>query len=65
MGVNGMARVTVRVPDADLKEIAEHVDAGRYPNQSEAIREAITRLLREEPAGDRPRARPALADGGR
>ena len=37
----GMDRVTLRVPKRQLEEIERAVDAGEYPNRSEAIRAAI------------------------
>lgn len=40
-----MERVTLRVPKAKVEELERHVDAGEFPNRSEAIRTAIRDLL--------------------
>ena len=40
-----MSRVTVRMPDQQVEEIDELIDAGTFPNRSEAIRAAIRDLL--------------------
>lgn len=58
-----MHRVTLRIPKQQLDAIEAEVDAGRYPNQSEAIRDAIRRLL-EEPTGRVDGRGPTIADGG-
>jgi metal-responsive CopG/Arc/MetJ family transcriptional regulator len=36
-----MQRVTLRVPETRIEEIEAAVEAGQYPNRSEAIRAAI------------------------
>lgn len=36
-----MERVQVRLPEQDLERIGEEVEEGKYPNQSEAIRDKI------------------------
>lgn len=45
-------RVTVRVPTAQLEDIEALVEAGRYPNRSEAIRAAIGQLVASESEGE-------------
>jgi len=40
-----MKRVTLRVPEAKVDELDRQVDAGEFPNRSEAIRTAIRDLL--------------------
>jgi len=49
-----MKRVTLRVPDEQVDELDDHVDRGRYPNRSEAIRTAIRDLLDDLPENERP-----------
>lgn len=44
----GCERVTVRDTDGQLEEIDALVDAGQFPNRSEAIREAIRQLVGSE-----------------
>lgn len=50
-GDGGMPRVTLRIPQGQLDEIEKEVELGRYPNQSEFIRDANRRsLARSQPA---------------
>lgn len=42
-----MERVTLRIPDQQLKGVEERVDAGEFPNRSEAIRAAVRDFLSE------------------
>lgn len=49
-----MERVTLRVPEAKVDELERHVDAGEFPNRSEAIRTAIRDLLNDMDDPGRP-----------
>lgn len=42
-----MKRVTLRIPEAHVKDVDALVDAGEFPNRSEAVRDAVRELLRE------------------
>jgi len=47
--------ITVKIPDAYLRDLDELVRIGLYPSRSEAIRTAVRELLRKElhkPVGD-------------
>ena len=48
-----MDRVTLRVPEQQVSELDGHVDRGRFPNRSEAIRTAIRDML-DELDGEKP-----------
>lgn len=48
----GCERVTVRDTDGQLEAIDALVDAGQFPNRSEAVREAIRQLVSAESWGD-------------
>lgn len=52
-----MDRVTLRIPEQQIDEVEELVEAGRYPNRSEAIRTAVRKFVTEERKARR-------ADGG-
>ena len=67
MPISDYERVTVRLPKTDVADLAERVDAGEYPNRSEAIRQAVSGLLDDADTDGQRRRRPqrALADGGR
>lgn len=41
-------QIPVRIPEEDAKKLDDYVARGRFANRSEAFREALTRLLREE-----------------
>ena len=43
-----MDRVTLRLPRRQVKELDAMVDAGEFPNRSEAIRTAVRDMLKEE-----------------
>lgn len=43
-----MDRVTLRLPKEQLDELEQLVDQGRYPNRSEAIRDAVRQLVDQE-----------------
>jgi len=43
-----MERVTFRATKEQLAEVEALVDAGEFPNRSEAIREAVRQLVGEE-----------------
>ena len=43
-----MDRFTLRIPEQQLEEVESLVDAGKYPNRSEAIRSAVRDMIREE-----------------
>lgn len=53
-----MERVTLRVPKQQLEEVEEMVEAGEFPNRSEAIRAAIRDLLNEHGHGRDQERRP-------
>jgi len=38
---NKMERVTLRMTQEMVAELESHVDAGAYPNRSEAVRDAV------------------------
>lgn len=58
-----MERATIRVPEQQLDRVETLVEAGNYPNRSEAIRAAIRQLLEDEYPETEQRF--AYADGGR
>jgi Arc/MetJ-type ribon-helix-helix transcriptional regulator len=41
-------QIPVRIPEEDARELDEAVASGRFANRSEALREGLARLLREE-----------------
>ena len=43
-----MRIITVKIPDAYLRDLDELVKTGLYPSRSEAIRTAVRELLRKE-----------------
>jgi len=43
-----MERVTFRATESQLAEVEALVDAGEFPNRSEAIREAVRQLVSAE-----------------
>lgn len=43
-----MERVTVRLPKGQLDKLEELSNADQYPNRSEAVRDAVRRLLVDE-----------------
>lgn len=43
-----MERVTIRVPDVLLEDVDELAEDGHYSNRSEAMRDGLRRLVREE-----------------
>ena len=43
-----MNRITLRIPDEQREALETLVEAGRYPNRSEAIRAAIRDLTADE-----------------
>lgn len=43
-----MQRFSIRLPRQQLAEIDDLVEAGEFPNRSEAVRAAIRRYLNEE-----------------
>lgn len=47
MPTDAMTLVTVRLPREQLAAVEALVDAGEYPNTSEAIRAAIEAMLQE------------------
>lgn len=47
--MNGMERVSLRMPTAQLEELDQLVEAGEYPNRSEAIRAAVRKLNEPDP----------------
>ena len=61
-----MKRVTLRIPDAHVEDVDALVDAGEYPNRSEAVRDAVRDLLREYGREPEQAFWPEVrADGGR
>jgi Arc/MetJ-type ribon-helix-helix transcriptional regulator len=44
-GVNKMQRITIRLPEQQLKKIDLMVDFGDFPSASEAIRTAIREFI--------------------
>jgi len=42
-----MERLTIRVPEQQITEVEELVDAGQFPNRSEAIRSAVRDMLND------------------
>lgn len=65
-----MRRVTLRIPEQQIEKVEALVDAGEFPNRSEAIRAGIRELLDEsyEPLTPAPRipqaAQPYVPDDG-
>jgi Arc/MetJ-type ribon-helix-helix transcriptional regulator len=47
-----MDRVTLRMPTAQVEGLEAAVEAGEFPNRSEAIRYAVRELLDSEPEHD-------------
>ncbi len=47
-----MERVTIRIPTTQLERVESLVDAGVFPNRSEAIRAAIRQLGERETRGE-------------
>ncbi len=45
-----MQRVTMRIPDEQIGGLEDLVDAGEYPNRSEAVRAAVRDLLDQHDA---------------
>ncbi|MFB6082129.1 MAG: ribbon-helix-helix domain-containing protein [Halanaeroarchaeum sp.] len=43
-----MERVTLRIPAAQIEEVEQMVERGKYPNRSEAIRSAVREMLDEQ-----------------
>jgi len=41
-------QIAIRIPDADLHALDQAIAHGRFPNRATAVREALTRLLRDE-----------------
>ena len=41
-------QIAIRIPNEDLMALDEAVTAGRFPSRAAALREALTRLLRDE-----------------
>ncbi|MDQ3425021.1 MAG: ribbon-helix-helix domain-containing protein [Actinomycetota bacterium] len=41
-------QIPVRIPNEDAKKLDEAIARGRFANRSEAFREGLARLLREE-----------------
>lgn len=58
-----MQRVTTRLPRQQVEDIEQLVKAGRYPNRSEAIRDAVRDLLNEHRPLE-PERQAITADGG-
>lgn len=50
-----MRIVTVNLPDMYLDGLDELVNAGYFPNKSEAIRAAVREMIKNELGGLRPR----------
>jgi len=42
------SQIAVRIPDDDLAALDDAVADGRFPNRAAAVREALSRLLRDE-----------------
>lgn len=42
------AQIAVRIPEGDLAALDDAVRAGRFASRAAAVREGLTRLLREE-----------------
>ena len=42
------AQIAIRIPDDDLSALDVAVADGRFPSRAAALREALTRLLRDE-----------------
>jgi Arc/MetJ-type ribon-helix-helix transcriptional regulator len=40
-----MQRITLRLPEQQIKVLQQMVDAGEYPNISEAVRAAVRELV--------------------
>ena len=45
-----MQRITLRLPEQQISLLQQMVNAGEYPNVSEAVRAAVRELLRNERA---------------
>ena len=43
-----MERVTLRIPEQQIKEVERMVETGQFPNRSEAIRSAVRDMLNEQ-----------------
>jgi Arc/MetJ-type ribon-helix-helix transcriptional regulator len=43
-----MERVTLRIPKQQIEEVKQLVETGKYPNRSEAIRDAIRDKVGDE-----------------
>ncbi|OLZ40004.1 transcriptional regulator [Natrinema saccharevitans] len=43
-----MERVTLRIPKQQIDEVEQLVDAGEFPNRSEAIRSAVREMINEQ-----------------
>jgi Arc/MetJ-type ribon-helix-helix transcriptional regulator len=41
-------QIAIRIPDHDLSALDEAIADGRFPSRAAALREALTRLLRDE-----------------
>ncbi|MFC6718699.1 ribbon-helix-helix domain-containing protein [Natrialbaceae archaeon GCM10025810] len=48
-----MERVTLRIPKQQIEEVEQLVDAGEFPNRSEAIRSAVREMINEQQDGRR------------
>ena len=63
-----LERVTFRVENDDLESVEELVDAGEYPNRSEALRHAVKLLLSEhedpQSVSEENAGKRLMADGG-
>jgi Arc/MetJ-type ribon-helix-helix transcriptional regulator len=58
-----MQRVCVRLPDEQVEGIDQRVEAGEFPNPSEAIRAAIREWLNDDDGSADPRSH-LRPDGG-
>lgn len=47
-----MERLTVRLPDAQLREVERLEQTGEYPNKSEVLRDGLRRLLDDRDGDD-------------
>jgi Arc/MetJ-type ribon-helix-helix transcriptional regulator len=50
-----MQRITIRLPEQQIRILEKMVDAGEFPTVSEAIRDAVRELIEK-------RAKPVLSD---
>lgn len=41
-------QIAIRIPDDDLEALDAAIAHGRFPNRAAAVREALSRLLRDE-----------------